>query len=55
MPDHTHANDGAGTSLGGGDAPNPPPVLPTLANAIAALVTTTSNNSHLLRELAQDN
>jgi hypothetical protein len=30
MPLRTHAHDGAGTSRGGEDTPNPPPVPPTL-------------------------
>jgi hypothetical protein len=47
----TRANDGAGTSQGGGDAPNPPPVSPTLADAIVALVTATTDNARLLREV----
>jgi hypothetical protein len=38
MPSWTRAHDGAGTSHGGEDTPNPPPVPPTLAEAIAALV-----------------
>jgi hypothetical protein len=31
MPSRTHAHDGAGTSHGGEDTPNPPLVPPTLA------------------------
>jgi hypothetical protein len=38
MPSRTRAHDGAGTSRGQDDTPNPPPVPPTLAEAIAALV-----------------
>jgi hypothetical protein len=38
MPSRTRAQDGAGTSRGGEETPNPPPVPPTLAKAIAALV-----------------
>jgi hypothetical protein len=45
MPAHTRATDGAGISLGGGDAPNPPPVPPTMAEAIAALVNATAENA----------
>jgi hypothetical protein len=40
MPSRTRAQDGAGTSRGWEDTPNPPPVPPTLAEAIAALVNT---------------
>ena len=35
--------------------PDPPPVPPTLADAIAALVNVTVDNAQLLRELAQSN
>ena len=35
--------------------PDPPPVSPTLADAIAALVNVTVDNTWLLRELAQSN
>ena len=35
--------------------PNPPPIPPTLADAIAALVHVTVDNARLLRELAQSN
>jgi hypothetical protein len=52
MPAHTHATDGAGTSQGGDDAPNPPPVPPTMAEAIVALVNTIAKNARLLREMA---
>jgi hypothetical protein len=38
MPSWTRAHDGARTSRGREDTPNPPPVPPTLAKAIAALV-----------------
>ena len=38
-----------------GGVPNPPPVPPTLADAIAALVHVTVDNARLLRELAQSN
>jgi hypothetical protein len=34
MPSRTRAHDGAGTSRGREDTPNPPPVPPTLAEAI---------------------
>jgi hypothetical protein len=52
MPSRTRAHDGAGTSRGQDDTPNPPPVPPTLAEAIAALVTTTADNTRFLREMA---
>ena len=35
--------------------PDPPPVPPSLANAITALVNVTVENARLLRELAQSN
>ena len=52
MPSRTHAHDGAGTSRGQEDTPNPPPVPPTLAEAIAALVTATADNTRFLCEMA---
>jgi hypothetical protein len=52
MPSRTRAHDGAGTSRGQDDTPNPPPVPPTLAEAIAALVTMTADNTCFLREMA---
>jgi hypothetical protein len=52
MPSRTRAHDGAGTSHGQEDTPNPPPVPPTLAEAIAALVTETADNTCFLREMA---
>jgi hypothetical protein len=52
MPSWTRAHDGAGTSRGREDTPNPPPVPPTLAEAIAALVNATTDNTHFLREMA---
>jgi hypothetical protein len=55
MPTRTHATDGAGTSQGEGDAPNPPLVPATMAEAIAALVNATTENARLLREMAQNN
>jgi hypothetical protein len=51
MPSRTRAHDGAGTSRGGEETPNPPPVPPTLAEAIAALVNATANKTRFLREL----
>jgi hypothetical protein len=52
MPSRTRAHDGAGTSHGREDTPNPPPVPPTLAKAIAALVNATADNTRFLREMA---
>jgi hypothetical protein len=54
MPSRTHAHDGAGTSRGGEETPNPPLVPPTLAEAIAALVNATADNTRFLRELARN-
>jgi hypothetical protein len=52
MPSRTRAHDGAGTSHGREDTPNPPLVPPTLAEAIAALVNATADNTRFLREMA---
>jgi hypothetical protein len=52
MPCQTRAQDGVGTSRGREDTPNPPPVPPTLAEAIAALVNATADNTCFLREMA---
>jgi hypothetical protein len=52
MPSRSRAHDGAGTSRGGEDTPNPTPVPPTLAEAIAAVVNATANNTRFLREMA---
>jgi hypothetical protein len=52
MPSKTRAHDSAGTSHGREDTPNPPPVPPTLAEAIAALVNATADNTRFLREIA---
>jgi hypothetical protein len=54
MPSRTRAHDGAGTSRGREDTPNPPPVPPTLAEAIAALVNATADNTRFLREMADN-
>jgi hypothetical protein len=51
MPSRTRAHDGAGTSCGQEDTPNPPPVPPTLAEAIAALVIATTDNTRFLHEM----
>jgi len=53
MPMRTRGSDGAGPSLGVEDIPNPPPGPPSLADAIAILLSATIGNAHLLRELAQ--
>ena len=52
MPSRTRGQDGAGTSRGQETTPNPPLVPPTLAEAIAALVNATADNTHFLREMA---
>jgi hypothetical protein len=54
MPSRTRAHDGAGTSRGREDTPNLPPVPPTLAEAIAALVNATADNTRFLREMADN-
>jgi hypothetical protein len=52
MPSRTRVHDGVGTSRDGEETPNPPPVPPTLAEAIAALVNAAADNTCFLRELA---
>ena len=52
MPSRTRGQDSAGTSHGRETTPNLPPVPPPLAEAIAALVNATANNTHFLREMA---
>jgi hypothetical protein len=52
MPSRTRAHDGAGTSRGQEDTPNPPPAPPTLSEAITALVNATTDNTRFLREMA---
>ena len=52
MPSRTRAHDGAGTSRGGEDIPNPPPVPPTRVEAIAVLVNATADNTCFLCEMA---
>jgi len=49
----TRGSDGAGCSHGGEDIPNPPPAPSSLADAIAVLLSATTDNARLLRELAQ--
>jgi hypothetical protein len=51
MSSRTRAHDGARTSRGGEETPIPPPVHPTLAEAIAALIDATSDNTRLLQEM----
>jgi hypothetical protein len=51
MPSRTRTQDGAGTSRGREATPNPPPIPPTLAEAIAALVNATTDNTRFLREM----
>jgi hypothetical protein len=52
MHSRTRAQDGASTSRGREATPNPPPVPPTLVEAIAALVNATVDNTRFLREMA---
>jgi hypothetical protein len=52
MPSRTRAHDGAGTSRGREETPNPPPVPPILVEAIAALVNATADNTRFLHEMA---
>jgi hypothetical protein len=52
MPSRTRAQDGTGTSRGGEETPNPPPIPPTLAEAIVALINATADNTCSLREMA---
>jgi hypothetical protein len=51
MPSRTRAQDGVGTSRGREATPNPPPLPPTLAEAIAAFVNDTTDNTRFLREM----
>ena len=49
MPTRTRAQDGAGTSRGSGEETTiPPPIPPTLAEAIAALLHATADNTRFL-------
>jgi hypothetical protein len=52
MPSRTRAQDGAGTFRGREATPNPPPVSPTHAEAITALVNATAENTRFLWEMA---
>jgi hypothetical protein len=51
MSSRTRAQDGAGTSRGGEETLNPLPVPPTLAEAIAAAINDTANNTRFLQEM----
>jgi hypothetical protein len=51
MSSRTRAQDGARTSRGGEETLNPPPVPPTLAEVIAALINATADNTCFLREM----
>jgi hypothetical protein len=48
MPSRTRAQDGAGTSCGGEETPNPPTVPLTLAEAIADLINACADNTRFL-------
>jgi hypothetical protein len=52
MSSRTRGQDGAGTFRGREATPNPPPVPPTLAEPIAALVNATADNTRFLQEMA---
>jgi hypothetical protein len=52
MSSRTRARDGVGISRGGEETPNMPPVPPTVAEAITALINGTTDNTRFLREMA---
>jgi hypothetical protein len=52
MPSKTRAQDGAGTFRGREATPSTPPLPPTLAKAIAALLNATADNTRFLWEMA---
>ena len=52
---HTQGSTIPGSSQDEDGIPDPPPVLPNLAYAIATLVNVTVDNARLLQELAQSN
>ena len=52
---HTRGSHIPGTSQDEDGIPDPPPILPNLADAIVALVNVTVDNARLLRELVQSN
>ena len=45
---------GASTSQDNDEVPNPPPMPPSMADAITTLVYATAENARLLREMAQN-
>ena len=45
---------GAGTLQDNDEVPNPPPMPPSMADAITALVYATTENARLLREMAHN-
>ena len=49
-----YTRTGASTSQDNDEVPNPPPMPPTMADAITALVYATAENARLLREMAQN-
>jgi hypothetical protein len=51
MSSRTRGQDSAGTSRGRETTPNPPPVPPTLTEAIAALGNATADNTCFLHEM----
>ena len=53
MPRH-NTRTGASTSQDNDEVPNPPPMPPSMEDAITALVYTTVKNARLLREMAQN-
>ena len=52
---HTWGSNIPGSLQDKDGIPDPPPVLPNLVDAIAALVNVTIDNARLLQELAQSN
>jgi hypothetical protein len=54
MSSRTRAQDGAGTFLGGEETLNPPPLPPTLVEAITTLTNATADNTRFLREMARN-
>ena len=51
----TRGSDYAEPSHVGDDVPNPPQMPPNLAEAVVALVNATTENTCLMREMAQNN
>jgi hypothetical protein len=54
MSSRTRAQDGARTSRGGEETPNPPPIPPTSVEAITALINATADHTRFLREMARN-